>query len=75
MKMGTKKINVETLKKRLKEVQTTYKELVDSGVSRELLIIYLGHKCGISMKKAKQVLEHTDEFYDKLMTDVVIENL
>jgi hypothetical protein len=66
---------IDSLHKKLVEVNENYNKLVKCGVSREILQVYLAHKCGISMKKAKQVLDHTDEFYEQLVVSETIENL
>lgn len=69
------KSKVDVLVERLTEVKEAYQQLIKAGVSRELLAIYLAHKCGMSMRKARQVLEHTDEFYEMLIATEVTDNL
>lgn len=66
---------VELLNKRLKEVVDKFEILKKCGVDEEILEIFLQHKTGLSKKKIKEVLKNVDEFYNKLLKNLIVENL
>jgi len=65
----------ETLSKRLKEVADAYKALKDAGIDDEILQAYLQQKTKLSKKSIIAVLEHTDDFYKKLMKGAILDEL
>jgi hypothetical protein len=66
---------ITSLNKRLKEIVDKFKELKDCGMDEEILIIYLQEKTKLSKKKVKEILFHTEEFYEKLVKKNVIKSL
>lgn len=66
---------VEILNKRLKEVVDKFETLKKCGIDEEIFEIYLQHKTGLSKKKIKEVLKNVDEFYNKLIKNLVLDGL
>lgn len=66
---------VELLNKRLKEVVDKFESLKKSGIDEEILEIFLQHKTGLSKKKIKEVLKNVDDFYNKLLKNLVLNGL
>lgn len=66
---------IETLNKRLTEVRDKFIELKNCGIDEEILEIYLQNKTKLSRKKIKEVINHLDDFYNKLIKNEILENL
>lgn len=66
---------IADLEKRLKEVKEKFDALKKAGIDEELLIVYLQHKTKLPRKKIKQMIDETEEFFDKLISKEVAEKL
>lgn len=66
---------ISALEKRLKEVGEKFDALKKCGIDEELLIVYLQHKTKLPRKKIKQMLEETEDFFEKLVSKEVAEEI
>lgn len=66
---------ISALERRLKEVKEKFDALKELGMNEELLIVYLQHKTKLSRKKVKEMLKETEEFFNKLVSKEVAEEL
>ena len=66
---------IADLEKRLKEVNEKFDALKKSGIDEEILIVYLQHKTRLPRKKIKQLLDETEDFFEKLISKEVAEKL
>lgn len=58
---------IDILNKRLGSVKRMFDELKSSGVSEEIMIIYIHHKTKISVKNIRKMLSCQEEFYNELV--------
>ncbi len=66
---------IETLNKRLTEVRDKFIALKECGIDEEILEIYLQSKTKLSRKKIKELINHQDDFYNKLIKNEILEGL
>ena len=68
-------VNLNKLEDHMKDVVKKFNELKKAGVDEELMIIYLADKTRLSKKDVKNLLEHQEEFYSKLLGEAVAEKI
>lgn len=66
---------IDILNKNLKEVKEKFEALQKCGIDPEILEVYLKDKTHLSKKEVKEVIKHTEEFYNKLSRKFVMEKL
>lgn len=66
---------IASLEKNLKEAKEKFEALSKIGIDREILEIYLQYKTKMSRQKVKEMLRHTEEFFNKLVAEETAEKL
>jgi len=66
---------IGALERRLKEVKEKFDELKKSGIDEDILVVYLQSKTRLSKADIKGVLHHTEDFFNKLVSEEVAENI
>lgn len=60
-------VDLDSLEKRMLEVRDAYAGLKQKGFNQDILEIYLMHKCKLSRKQVKQMLNEMEYFYKHLI--------
>ena len=66
---------LDRLDKNMKDVVSKFKDLKNSGVDEELLIIYIKDKTKLPTRDIKKMLDKQEEFYNKLVKEEVVNSL
>ena len=69
------KDKIDLLNERLKDICERFTALKECGIDPELLEIYLERKTKLSKRKVKEMIHHTEEFYNKLLKSQMLEEL
>ena len=69
-----KKDKIKIFGERLKKVQEGIEVMKHYGLDEEILIAWLCHELKISVKKAKQITSCTQEFYDTLLKEQIVDS-
>jgi len=69
------KSKLDIFSDRLKKVAEAIKVINKSGIHEEILIVWLCFKLKVSKKKAKEIIYHTNDFYEKLIMESTIEQI
>jgi len=70
-----KENQLEKLQKSLKEIKQKFNDLKNSGIDMEILEIYLMKKTKLSKQKVREFIKNEDEFFNKLISDEVLDKL
>lgn len=70
--MKKEQSKLDMLNKNLKSVHEKFDALVNCGIDRELLEVYVQKKTGLSSKKVKQMLNSTEDFFNKLVDEEMV---
>lgn len=66
---------IKILNKHLKDVVEKFNALKKCGMDEEILIIYLRDKTKLSKKDIMQLLIHTEDLFDKLNNEDIVESI
>lgn len=66
---------IDTLNHQLKAIKDAFDLWKDSGLNKEVMVIYIMHKTKMSKHNVKMMLESQTEFFDKLMKEEVVKRL
>ena len=66
---------IDRLSKQLLKVKERFDMWKNSGLNEEILVVWLHHKTGLSIKKVKELLEDQQKFFDELIKTEVVKRL
>lgn len=66
---------IDKLNHQLEVIKKAFDDWKDSGLNKEILIIYIMHKTKISKHNVKLMLETQTKFFDELIKDEVVKRL
>ena len=69
------KTKAEILSERLKKVVESFDAMKKSGIDEEILISWITYKTRMKINDVRKMLEATDEFYNKLLKESIIEGM
>jgi len=68
-------VNLNKLEDHMKEVVKKFKELKQLGIDEEIMLIYIADKTRLPKNKVKQMLKCQEDFYNKLISNEVVDKL
>lgn len=69
------KSKLDLFSERLKKVAEAIESINKSGIDEEIFVIWLCYKLKVSKKRAKEIIYHTNDFYEKLVMESIIEQI
>ena len=69
------KSKLDIFSERLRKVAEAIKDIQSLGIDEEIFVIWLCYKLKVSKKRAKEIIYHTTDFYDKLIMESTIGQL
>lgn len=66
---------IDRLNHQLKAIKEAFDLWKDSGLNKDILVIYIMHKTKMSKKHVKDMLESQTKFFDELMKEETVKRL
>ncbi len=66
---------IDKLNHQLKAIKEAFDDWNESGLNKEILVIYIMHKTKLSKKKVRDILIAQTKFFDDLMKEETVKRL